>query len=90
MTLDMSNTDKLADFRQELVRLKIRLLTPDINRSNAVFRVEVMSDGERVIRYALAAVKGVGMQAMEALVKQREESGRYTDLVDLPGVSTPR
>jgi DNA polymerase-3 subunit alpha len=42
-----------------------------------------MADGERVIRYALAAVKGVGMQAMEALVKQREETGRYTDLFDL-------
>ena len=83
MTLDLGNTDKLNTFRQELVRLKIRLLTPDINRSNAVFRVEVMPDGERVIRYALAAVKGVGMQAMEALVKQREESGRYTDLFDL-------
>ena len=63
--------------------MKFRLLTPDINRSNAVFRVEVMADGERVIRYALAAVKGVGMQAMEALVKQREETGRYTDLFDL-------
>ena len=36
-----------------------------------------------MIRYALAAVKGVGMQAMEALVKQREESGRYTDLFNL-------
>ena len=54
MTLDLGNTDKLNTFRQELVRLKIRLLTPDINRSNAVFRVEVMPDGERVIRYALA------------------------------------
>jgi DNA polymerase-3 subunit alpha len=83
MTLDLGNTDKLNTFRQELVRLKIRLLTPDINRSNAVFRVEVMPDGERVIRYALAAVKGVGMQAMEALVRQREETGRYTDLFEL-------
>ncbi|EWY42137.1 DNA polymerase III subunit alpha [Skermanella stibiiresistens SB22] len=83
MTLDLGNTDKLNTFRQELVRLKIRLLTPDINKSNPVFRVEVAPDGERAIRYALAAVKGVGMPAMEALVAQRESGGRYTDLFDL-------
>jgi DNA polymerase-3 subunit alpha len=82
MTLDLGNTDKLNTFRQELVRLKIKLLTPDINRSNAVFRVEVLPDGERAIRYALAAIKGVGMPAMEAVVAERNAGGPYRDLFD--------
>jgi DNA polymerase-3 subunit alpha len=82
MTLDLGNTDKLNTFRQELVRLRIKLLTPDINRSNAVFHVEVLPDGERAIRYALAAVKGVGMPAMEAVVAERNSGGPYRDLFD--------
>ncbi|WP_207478820.1 DNA polymerase III subunit alpha [Arenibaculum pallidiluteum] len=83
MTLDLGNTDKLNVFRQELVRLRIKLMTPDINRSNATFRVETMPDGERAIRYALAAVKGVGMPAMQAIVAERETAGVYRDLFDL-------
>jgi DNA polymerase-3 subunit alpha len=82
MTLDLGNTDKLNIFRQELVRLKVKLLPPDINRSNPVFRVEVLPDGERAIRYALAAVKGVGMQAMEAIVQERNANGPFRDLFD--------
>src|SRR6185436_17668411 len=59
MTLDQGNTDKLAVFKQELDRMGVRLLPPDINMSGASFRVE----GDTV-RYALAALKGVGAQAM--------------------------
>ena len=40
MTLDLGNTDKLNVFRQELSRLGIRLLPPDINRSEVTFSVE--------------------------------------------------
>ena len=40
MTLDLGNTDKLNVFRQELSRLDIRLLPPDINRSEVTFSVE--------------------------------------------------
>src|SRR6185437_3397223 len=40
MTLDMGNTDKLNQFRQEADRLAIALLPPDINRSGVEFSVE--------------------------------------------------
>jgi DNA polymerase-3 subunit alpha len=43
MTLDLQNTDKLAIFKQELDRMKIRLLPPDVNKSDAEFRVEYAS-----------------------------------------------
>ena len=84
MTLDMGNTDKLNQLRQEADRLGIRLLPPDINRSQPTFSVETdTKSGKPAIRYALAAVKGVGRQAMEALVAERAKNGRFKDLFDL-------
>ena len=96
MTLDLGNTDKLNVFKQELDRLKIKLLPPDINRSRATFTVEDAGDSPLfardgngaapffgdAIRYALAAVKGVGQGAMDGLVKVREEGGPFRDLFD--------
>ena len=86
MTFDMGNTDKLNVFRQELDRLGIPLLTPDVNRSQADFAVEPVAEataeGGQAIRYALAAVKNVGEAAMKALVAEREEQGPYKDLGD--------
>ena len=83
MTLDLGNTDKLNVFRQELDRLDIRLLPPDINRSEVAFAVEPdQKTGKPAIRYALAAVKGVGGQAMSDLVAERTAHGRFKDLFD--------
>jgi DNA polymerase-3 subunit alpha len=83
MTLDLGNTDKLNVFRQELHRLGIRLLPPDINRSEVTFAVEDdPKTGKPAIRYALAAVKGVGAQAMAELVAERNARGRFKDLAD--------
>jgi DNA polymerase-3 subunit alpha len=83
MTLDLGNTDKLNVFRQELHRLGIRLLPPDVNRSEVTFAVELdPKAGKPAIRYALAAVKGVGAQAMAELVAERSARGRFKDLAD--------
>ena len=82
MTLDMGNTDKLSLFRQELQRLGVSLLPVDINRSMVGFAVEGEGD-KAAVRYALAAVKGVGRQAMEAIVAERDRGGAYRDLFDL-------
>ncbi|HKF70161.1 MAG TPA: DNA polymerase III subunit alpha [Stellaceae bacterium] len=81
MTLDLGNTDKLNTFRQECERIGIKLLPPDIIRSGAEFAVEDTAEGP-AIRYALAAVKGVGAQAMRAVVEERTANGPYKDLFD--------
>src|SRR3546814_4182732 len=73
MTLDLGNTDKLNVFRQELDRLGVRLMIPDINRSDAVFSVERL-EGGKAIRYALGAVKGVGLDAMKAMRSEEHTS----------------
>ncbi len=81
MTLDAGNTDKLSVFKQELDRMKIPLLQPDINKSGVMFRVET-HDGIKSVRYALAALKGVGEAAMEKIVSERSENGDYKDIND--------
>ena len=68
MTLDMGNTDKLAEFRAEAERLGIAVDPPSINRSAVDFEV----DGNTII-YALAALKGVGKQAVEAIIAARDK-----------------
>jgi DNA polymerase III subunit alpha len=85
MSLDIGNTDKLNLFRQECARLGIKILPPDINRSGDAFTVE-----GGAIRYALAAVKGVGAQAMKQLVEERAAHGPYRDLFDFAGRIDPR
>ena len=84
MTLDIGNTDKLNVFRQELERLGISLLPPDINKSGVTFMVEKTPNSQtsKGVRYALAAIKNVGRQAMEDLVLERETNGKYCDVTD--------
>ena len=82
MTQDMGNTDKLAVIRQELQRMGITLLPPDINKSIPRFSVEFMADGSKSIRYALAALKGVGEEAMKRVLAEREENGPFSDIYD--------
>ncbi|MGI8527556.1 MAG: DNA polymerase III subunit alpha [Pseudolabrys sp.] len=84
MTLDRGNTDKLAEFRAEAERLGIRVNPPSINRSGVEFEV----DGNTII-YALAALKGVGAQAVEMIVSVRK-SGKFTDLADFASRVNPR
>jgi DNA polymerase-3 subunit alpha len=82
MTYELANTDKLNVFRQELTRQDIALLPPDINRSYPTFSVERQADGSLAVRYALAAVKNVGLGAIQTMVKAREEGGPFRDLAD--------
>ncbi|TCS64152.1 DNA polymerase III subunit alpha [Varunaivibrio sulfuroxidans] len=81
MTLDMTNTDKLGGYRQELVRIGAPLHTPDINKSSVFFKVERDRDNKAVaIRYALAAIKNVGEAAMRSVVEEREKGGLFRDI----------
>jgi DNA polymerase-3 subunit alpha len=84
MTLAMHNTDKLSEFRGEAQRLGIQVRPPSINHSGGTFEVE---DG--AIRYALAALKGVGAQAVETIVAARSERP-FRDLADFASRINPR
>ena len=84
MTIERDNQDKLALFRGELARAGIALLPPGLNRSGADFEVED-TEGGAAVRYALAAIRGVGHGAMTALVEERARGGPFADLFDLVG-----
>ena len=77
MSLDLSNTDRLAVFYQDARRFGVKVRAPDINRSCADFAVE---DGE--VLYALGAVRNVGLAAMEHVAEVRREGGAFKDLYD--------
>ena len=84
MTLDMGNTDKLAEFRDEAERLGIKVEPPAVNRSDVEFEV----DGD-TIHYALAALRGIGRQAVESIVAARGEHA-FADLSDFGRRINPR
>jgi DNA polymerase-3 subunit alpha len=89
MSLAIDNTDKLAILRQDAARLGIALLPPDINKSGADFAPEDLPDGTTGIRYALGAIKRVGVAAMRELVAARGDTP-FADLVDFSGRIDPR
>ncbi|WP_112664114.1 DNA polymerase III subunit alpha [Microvirga flavescens] len=89
MTMDLDNTDKLAEFRREAQRLGIKVLPPCVNRSGVVFDVRYDAEGNGSILYALAAVKGVGRQAVESLVEARGDKP-FKDLADFARRINPR
>jgi DNA polymerase-3 subunit alpha len=84
MTLDMGNTDKLSEFRAEAQRLGIKVEPPSINRSGVQFDVV---DGK--ILYALAALKGVGAQAVQLIVEARGDRP-FTSIADFATRVSPR
>lgn len=81
MTLDLGNTDKLSVFKQDMDKMGLPLYQPDVNMSYPDFAVE-SNDNEMGVRYALAALKGVGEAAMESIVNERLENGAYKSLED--------
>ncbi len=84
MTLDMGNTDKLAEFRREAQRLKINVEPPSVNRSGRAFDVE-----GNTIFYSLAALKGVGGQAVDSIVAARKDRP-FKDLTDFASRVDPK
>ncbi|MGC6485794.1 MAG: DNA polymerase III subunit alpha [Candidatus Puniceispirillales bacterium] len=81
MTLDAGNTDKISVFRQDCQHQGITILPPDINHSHPGFVVEETASGP-AIRYALGAVRNVGMEAMRLLVEEREAHGAFASVDD--------
>ena len=78
MTIEMDDTDKLKVLFEDALKFGISFDPPDVNRGT--HRFEPISD--KVIRYGLGAIKGTGQQAIDAIVKAREEGGLFTSLFD--------
>lgn len=77
MDFDLTNTDKIAFYSEEVKKMGFKVLPPDINYSDALFKVE---NGN--VRFALACVKGVGEANMNAIVAEREKNGTFKNMSD--------
>jgi DNA polymerase-3 subunit alpha len=84
LTYEMDNIDKVVDYIGECAAMGIKVLPPDINQSGVDFTPLYVEDGEDkkkgVIRFGLAAVKGVGEKAVEQIIVAREKVGRFQSL----------
>jgi DNA polymerase-3 subunit alpha len=81
LTYEMGNTDKVVDYINECTEMGITVSAPDINESGVDFTpVYKTGDKKGVIRFGLAAVKGVGEKAVEQIIAAREKVGRFESL----------
>ncbi|MGV2989048.1 DNA polymerase III subunit alpha [Vibrio sp. E150_011] len=78
MTADMDNTEKVVGLVDECLRMKIKLLPPDIN--SGLYRFNV--DGDGAIVYGIGAIKGVGEGPIDAIIEARNQGGHFRDLFD--------
>jgi len=77
MTMDISNQSKLSEFYEELKRLNIKIVRPDINKCFADFKSE-----ENNFYYALGSIKSVGFEAILNIVNERTKNGNFISIND--------
>jgi DNA polymerase-3 subunit alpha len=75
LTSERDNTDKIVEYVNESNHMGIKVLPPDINESDALFKVV----DNKTIRFGLLAVKNVGSGAVESIIQARGQ-GRFTPL----------
>ena len=85
MSMELSNQKKLSEFYEELKRMKINIVRPNINRCFADFSAD-----EQNFYYALGAIKNVGFEAISNLVKERIKNGKFKNLFDFINRSDPK
>jgi len=78
LSRNISDITEITKFMDECKAMGIKVLSPDINESNLKFTV----NKEGNIRFGLGAVKGVGENAVKAIVDEREKNGIYTSIFD--------
>ena len=85
MSTELSNTDKLREFVEELKRLKIEIIRPDINKCFADFK----SDKNKIF-YALSGIKSVGKEAISNVIKERDKNGLFKSVNDFISRVNPK
>ncbi len=85
MTMDISNQNKLSEFYEELNRLNVDVIRPDINECFANFRTE---DGK--FYYALGGIKAVGYEAISNIIEERTANGKFSSINDFLNRVNPK
>ena len=85
MTMDISNQNKLSEFYEELNRLNVEVIRPDINECYADFKT---IDGK--FYYALGGIKAVGYDAISNIIKERIANGKFLSINDFLNRVNPK
>ena len=85
MTMDLSNQNKLSEFHEELKRINIKVIRPDINKCFADFQFD-----ENNFYYALGGIKSVGYEAISNVVKERKANGEFKSISDFLNRVNPK
>ena len=78
LSANLNSTEKLELYMSECKRMGIKVLSPDINESQMRFSSNKAGD----IRFGLAAIKGVGEGAVNAIIAEREKNGPFQNIYD--------
>jgi len=78
MSADMDNTEKVVILVEECEHMQLKLHPPCVNRCERHFRAV----DDRKLNYGLGAIKGLGEAAIEVIVKERSENGKFADLFE--------
>ncbi len=85
MTMDISNQNKLGEFYEELKRLGVEIIRPNINECYADFRTE---NGK--FYYALGGIKAVGYESISNIIKERSKNGKFSSISDFINRVNPK
>tara|TARA_Y100001968_G_scaffold318587_1_gene348998 strand:+ start:1 stop:1488 length:1488 start_codon:yes stop_codon:yes gene_type:complete len=85
MTMDISNQNKLSEFYEELKRLNIEVIRPDINECYADFKTN-----DNNFYYALGGIKAVGYEAITNIVNERIRNGKFKSINDFINRVNPK
>ncbi len=85
MTMDISNQNKLSEFYEELKRLNVEIIRPNINECFADFKTI-----EGKFYYALGGIKAVGYDAISNIVQERISNGNFNSVYDFINRVNPK
>ena len=85
MSNELSNTEKLSEFFEELKRLKIHVQRPCINKCFSEFVPK-----DNILFYSLGAIKNVGYEAISKVVLEREKNGKFKSISDFINRVNPK
>jgi DNA polymerase-3 subunit alpha len=80
LTLEKNNTDKVVKYVDEVKKMGMKLLPPDINKSGLVFEARNI-DGEEVVMFGMGAIKGAGDIAINTMLEARGDE-EFKDISD--------
>ena len=81
LNFSIDRTEKIISLKQELEKLQIPFLKPDINFSKEKFSIE-KHDSKKTIRFGLSAIKGVGAKSIKSVVTVRKKEGKFKSVID--------